>query len=236
MGSPVPARILDLFTEFRNATNGIALPGGRGLIGALSYHGIPAITKEQKTDDRDLVLRGGPWTTSERRRILDYGQSDVDQLTPLLERMLPRIRSRTNWFGHALLRRRYVAAAARMVRAGVPNDRRMLQRLRMHWGGIKRDLLAAIDKDYGVYHGTMLKAGKFAKYLHDNKIDWPRAEAVGCNLIKKTFRDMARRYPQLEPLSPTAELDVRAVLPRSACQPWSSNTPMIRSWCLQQAS
>ena len=58
----MPARLLDLYAEFRNETNGLALPAGRGLLGALAYHHIPSITKEQKHEERELVMRGGPWT------------------------------------------------------------------------------------------------------------------------------------------------------------------------------
>ena len=41
----------------------------------------------RNTTSRELVMRGGPWTDAERRRILDYCQTDVDVLEPLLERM-----------------------------------------------------------------------------------------------------------------------------------------------------
>lgn len=36
LGWPLPVNVLDLFTEFRNATNGLSLPCGAGLLGALS--------------------------------------------------------------------------------------------------------------------------------------------------------------------------------------------------------
>jgi hypothetical protein len=60
------------------------------------------------------VLRGGPWTAAEHCRILDYCESDVDCLGPLLERMLPAIRARRSGLGQALLRGRYTAAVARI--------------------------------------------------------------------------------------------------------------------------
>ena len=141
-----------------------------------------------------LGLRG------ERKRILDYCQTDVDPIGALLERMLPGILARPNGFGQALLRGRYMAAVARMERTGVPIDFEMLQRLRMNWGRIKSDLIGAIDKDYGVYEGTTFKSGLFAGYLADNRIDWPRTETGRLQLDQDTFRDMAKRYPQLEPL------------------------------------
>ena len=118
----------------------------------------------------------------------------------LLERMLPGILARPNGLGQALLRGRYMAAVARMERTGVPIDFEMLQRLRMNWGRIKIDLIEAIDKDYGVYEGTTFKAGLFAGYLADNRIDWPRTATGRLQLDQDTFRDMAKRYPQLEPL------------------------------------
>jgi DNA polymerase-1 len=200
LGWPVPTRILDLYTEFRNATNGLPLAGGRSYLSALAEHGIASITKEQKTTERDLVIGGGPWSTTERRRILDYCQTDVDPLGALLERMLPGIRSRPNGLGQALLRGRYMAAVARMEHTGVPIDFDMLQRLRWNWGRIKVDLVAAIDKDYGVYEGTTFKSGLFAGYLVDNGIAWPRTETGRLSLDRDTFRDMSKLHPQLEPL------------------------------------
>jgi hypothetical protein len=200
LGWPMPMRVLDLYAEFRNETNRITLPIGKGLLGALSYHGIASITAEQKHEERALVMRGGPWTAAEGGRILDYCETDVSPLGPLLERMLPTITKQPKGLGQALLRGRYMSAVARMERTGVPIDIDMLGRLREHWGAIKADLVAAIDKDYGVFEGTTFKTGLLAGYLVDNEIDWPRTETGRLHLDQETFRDMAKRYPQLEPL------------------------------------
>ena len=67
----MPARILDLFTEFRNQTNGLPTVAGRGLIGALTAYGLDSIGTVEKTEMRDLVMRGGPWSDGERDAILD---------------------------------------------------------------------------------------------------------------------------------------------------------------------
>jgi len=200
LGWPLPTRILDLYVEFGNATNGIPLPGGRSLLSALSHHRISTITADQKAEERGLVMRGGPWSPAERRRIMDYCQTDVDPLGPLLERMLRGILARPKGFGQALLRGRYMAAVARIERTGVPIDHELLDCLRTHWDDIKLDLVSAIDKDFGVFEGTAFKAGSFAGYLADYGIDWPRTEAGRLQLDQDTFRDMSRRYPQLGPL------------------------------------
>ena len=83
--------MLDLFAEFRNQTNGIAMPNGAGLLGALSYYGLDGIGAVEKEEMRALVLRGGPWSIAERLAILDYCESDVAALARLLAVMLPRI-------------------------------------------------------------------------------------------------------------------------------------------------
>ena len=129
---PVPGRVLDLFTEFRNQTNGIPSSCGAGLLGALSYYGLDGIGAVEKEEMRALVLRGGPWSIAERLAILDYCESDVAALARLLAVMLPRID-----LPRALLRGRYMVAAARMERNGVPIDTKTLRQLRDQWSDIQ---------------------------------------------------------------------------------------------------
>ena len=121
-------------------------------------------------------------------------------LLPCWERMLPAIRSRRNGLGQALLRGRYTAAVARMEATGVPIDVGLLDLIRSRWGAIKLDLVRAVDKDYGCYEGTTFKAGLFAGWLAAEQIDWPRTPSGQLSLAQDTFRDLAKRYPKLEPL------------------------------------
>lgn len=125
LGWPMPARFLDLFIEFRNLTNGLPTPNGAGLVGALAYYGLDTIGTIEKAEMRDLILRGGPWSDGERRAILDYCESDVAGLARLLPVMLPQID-----LPRALLRGRYMPAAAKMECIGIPTDVATLGRLR----------------------------------------------------------------------------------------------------------
>ena len=102
LGWPQPKRILDLCVEFKNATNGVPVSNGKGLIGALIFHGLDSIDAAEKTEMRDLVLRGGPWTPEEKEAILEYCQTDTDALARLLPRMIGRID-----LPRAMLRGRY---------------------------------------------------------------------------------------------------------------------------------
>lgn len=56
LGWQKPARILDLFTEFRNHTNGQPPPAGNSLLGALAYFGLDGIGVMEKAAMRDLIL------------------------------------------------------------------------------------------------------------------------------------------------------------------------------------
>ena len=201
LGWPMPVNVLDLYTEFRNETNGLTLPHGRGLLGALSYHALSSITKEEKQDMRDLVLAGGPWTEQQRRDILAYCQGDVDCLGPLLERMLPRITARPDGLDNALLRGAYMKTVAVMEHNGVPIDTETLDRLRTNWAAIKVELIREVDRDYHVYDDGVFRAGWFAAYLDSMGIhNWPRSDTGKLLLDKDTFKSMAESYSFLRAL------------------------------------
>ena len=195
LGWPVPERVLDLFTEFRNHTNGIPTVSGASLLGALAYYGLDGIGSVEKDEMRDLILRGGPWTDAEREEILDYCETDVEALARLLPPMLSKID-----LPRALLRGRYMAAAARMERNGVPIDTETLELLRRHWSDIQDQLIAEVDRDYGVYEGRTFKVERFAEWLTRNNIPWPRLDSGRLDLSDDTFRQMARAHLIVAPL------------------------------------
>jgi len=195
LGWPMPERILDLFTEFRARTNGLDTPAGAGLLGALTYFGLDAMGASEKNDMRELVLRGGPWTADERAAILNYCEEDVVALERLLPAMLPGID-----LPRALLRGRYMAAAAAMEHVGTPIDVPMLEGFRHHWTDIQDQLIAEIDVNYGVFDGRTFKASQFASWLVQHNIPWPLLESGHLDLSDDTFRQQARAYPQVSAL------------------------------------
>ena len=204
LGWPLPAHILDLYAEFRVETNGLDLPCGRGLLGALQFYGLDHMDAAEKGEMRDLALRGGPYSTAEREALLAYCAADVAALAKLLPRMLPAILARQRnasvALGHALLRGRYMAAVARMERTGIPVDVPALERIRAGWAGIKSALIREVDARYGVYEGSSFRAERFGAYLAAMGIPWPRLASGALALDDDTFRDMAKAYPVLQPL------------------------------------
>ena len=109
LGWPLPAYVLDLYVEFRNLTNGLEVPAGNSLLGALVYFGIDAMDAVEKNTMRQLAMRGGPWRSEERAALLAYCERDVIALRKLFERMRPKLD-----IERAVPRGRYMKAAANM--------------------------------------------------------------------------------------------------------------------------
>src|SRR5258708_503904 len=195
LGWPMPERILDLFTEFRDLTNGLETPSGSSLLGALTYFGLDSIGATEKDEMRAVVLRGGPWSVQEREAILNYCEGDVVALERLLAAMLPRID-----LPRALVRGRYMAAAAAMEHNGIPIDVPTLELLLARWTDIQDDLIAVIDVDYDVYDGRTFKADRWKHWLIRNGIPWPTTETGAPSLTDDTFRQMAKAYPAVSPM------------------------------------
>lgn len=195
LGWSWPNYILDLYTEFRNLTNGTALPFGRSLLGALQFFDLPAIEDTHKTEMRDLALRGGPYAEFEKQQLIEYCQSDVDSLKHLLDAMAPLLD-----LPRALLRGRYNIALAIMESTGVPIDFELYQDLCAHWDGIKTRLIEDIDQDYGVYVNGSFKESLFEEYLITQNIRWPRLASGRLALDDETFKTMAKTFPILAPL------------------------------------
>ena len=198
----LPSNILDLYTEFRNLTNGLPLPCGRGLIGALAYFGIDSIGALQKETMRDLILSGGPWGQEDRHAILDYCESDVKALALLLEKMGRKIN-----LDKALLRGQYMAAAAKIEDHGIPIDTEHFELLKAHWELVKDQLIQRFGTHYGVFEDGHFRLALFKKYLILNDIPWPYLDSGALKTDDDTFKDMVKSYPQLQQLS-----DLRLIL------------------------
>lgn len=187
----MPNRILDLYAEFRRQTNGLKLPHGRGLLGAMVYFGLDCLAANEKQQMRELAMRGGPYSKAERDALLDYCQTDVDALAKLLEKMIDRID-----LPYALLRGRYQIAIAVMEHRGIPIDIELLHRLREHWQTIKKHLIGRVDPHGDVYEGQTFKAERWVRYLREDGIAWPSLPSGLLALDDETFRQMAKRHPK----------------------------------------
>jgi hypothetical protein len=196
LGWPIPARILDLCAEFRREVSGVDTPHDHSLIGALLHYGLRgAIGAQEKSGMRDLAMRGGPYTETEKHALLEYCESDVLALARLWPKMAPTLD-----VPRAVLRGRYMASLAQVERNGVPLDAGSLSALRVAWDTVKPRLIERIDESFGVYEGTTFKLARFESYLVKNKISWPRTATGLPDLSDDVFKEQALLFPALKPL------------------------------------
>jgi hypothetical protein len=193
LGWRQPARILDLYCEFRNHRNGLGTATGKwGLIDALAFFDLSSIEVTEKESMRELILRGGPWSAEEQQAILAYCQTDTDALVRLLPRLLPHID-----LPRALLRGRYVSALSAIEHRGTPIDVEKLEILRERWDAIQDRLIRAVDYQYGVYEGRSFREDRFEIYLSNKGVAWPRLDSGRLALDSDTFKDMAKICPAI---------------------------------------
>lgn len=192
---PLPYCVLDLYVEFRNMTNGRPNIAGNGLLGALIHFGLDSIGVAEKTEMRELALRGGVYTDSEKSALLDYCESDVLALGKLLQKMLPKVD-----MPRALHRGRYMKAVANMETTGIPIDSVVQKQLSENWNRIKRRLVQSVDEAFGVFDGIRFVVKNFEGYLTRSRIPWPRLESGKLALDDGTFRSMSKAYPATAPL------------------------------------
>ena len=202
LGWPLPLQVLDLYVEFRNQTNGRPPICGSGLIGALTHYGLKSISALDKDEMRKLALRGGPWTADERAALLAYCKEDVKALVRLLPRMVPMIS-----VPHALLRGRYMRAAAHIEYTGTPIDTGALEILNRELERAKDRLVERVDHEYGVYDGRIFKLARWEAWVTQHQLPWPRLASGRLSLDEGAFHDMAIQCPKVAPIK-----DLRYVL------------------------
>jgi hypothetical protein len=206
LGWGQPARALDPYVEFRHYVNdGAAKAKDRdkgffSLAGALQYFCEDGIDTAHKTDMRERILQGPPFTAEERDAILDYCADDVHALARLVRHIAPTVRS----LPHALARADFMWAIAQQERRGLPLDHPLLERLQTHWSEMQLDLVEELDRPFGIYE---IKDGKphwrkerFARYVRRDKMSWPTYPDGSLDERDETFREMEGKYPHIGPL------------------------------------
>jgi DNA polymerase-1 len=204
LGWSLPEHVLDLFVEFRCATNGLTKANGSpvesSLIAALMHYGLDSMTVLEKVSMVDLILRGHPYSTEEQQLILDYCAQDVEALEKLLPVMLPGIT-----LLYAIFRGWYTKAVANMEFSGIPIDVPNMNRLLSRWDALKEKLALDIEAEhaFGVYQGTRWSNDRFGSLLDRMGIlnEWPRTPSgLLCVEDEDIFEPMAMRFPALAPL------------------------------------
>jgi hypothetical protein len=205
LGWPPPCNVLDLFTEHRCQTNRAARrqrkgepkpdPIRNGLIDALMLRNLPHMGTAKKETMRERILAWFPFTPEEEAEILDYCAEDVIGAGHLFHAM----RDLIDW-PRALLRGRYMVAAARMEWNGIPIDVALWEEMRRQGKALIRRLTDTVDMAYGVHEDGEFREKRFEAYLRRKRIPWSRLPSGRLELTDDEFKERARVFPALAPL------------------------------------
>ena len=165
LGWPGPHRVLDLFPEFKRQDNDGPHKSG-SLVMALAHFGLPHMSVADKEANRRLIMDQNTWILTERRRIVDYCESDVDALRLLLPALLPGMDSIEQAFG----RSEYMCTMDPIGRVGIPMDVSALRLMQQHWDTIRDRILTAVHKLYGTYPDGKWDDDCFEGYLQQHGI------------------------------------------------------------------
>jgi hypothetical protein len=203
-GEPVCA--LDAYIEFRHYVNDATIRSGDrdkgfyGIGGALRYFCEDEIDLARKDEMRDRILLGPPFDAQEQRDIVRYCEDDVRALARLLPHIVPTIRS----LPHAMARAKLQWPMAQEERRGVPVDGPKLTRVRHHWPGMQVDLVTKLDQPFGCYEIVdgipHFREQRFEDLVRRRRMSWPTLESGKLDTKDQTFREMAGKYPFIEPL------------------------------------
>jgi hypothetical protein len=206
-----PAFAFDAYVEFRHITNDAAAKtedrkdNFYSLAGSLRYFGEDEISIAHKQEARARIMEGPPFTNEEED--VDYCADD----TMALARVLPHLISLTPSLKQACVRAEVQWGIAQQEWRGVPMDMPQLADLRSNWIDIQADLVRAVDADFNCF--TFDEDGRphwnkkqFVGFVGGNKftdgkpMSWLTFDSGGLDETDQTFRDMAARYPFIEPL------------------------------------
>jgi DNA polymerase family A len=206
LGWGQPACALDPYIEFRHFVNDGRIKSGDrekgfySLDGALRYFCEDGIDTAPKTEMRDRILQGPPFSLDVRNAIQAYNEEDTRALARAVQHLVPTIRS----LPHALARAKFQWAIAQQERRGVPLDLSALNAIRKQWNGIRSDLVTEMDAPFGVYEfedgKPHWRKQRFAELVRRNRWSWPTYADGSLDERDQTFREMAGRYPAIEPL------------------------------------
>ncbi len=195
LGWDLPSNVIDLYVEFRNRTNGSRLPCGSGLLGALAFFGLGAMSSARKDAMRELVISTPTLSAEQQAEVLDYCEEDVMATAELLRSMVGDLD-----VARAALRGRYMRAVALMEHTGIPLDVESLGVLDDEWEVIVSRLVLSVDPEQEIFEGARFSAKKFQKFLAAREISWPLLASGRLELRDETFKLMAGIHPEIAPI------------------------------------
>ena len=193
LGWPFPYAWIDTFVEEKVLAKGARLEEGFGLLACCRRRGIPVIADYQKEDMRALCLRPGDHSPEERKRILEYCESDVIANAALFHAIRNEIA-----FEQAWLRGLVASEYGRITECGIPVDMSRAPVLLDLGNAGLRTLFAEHLDSHQILRNGSLDMELFAALVEKCGLSgiWPKTPQGRLMIDKDTLKEMAKIHGQ----------------------------------------
>ena len=192
-----PNNVWDTYVE--NARLYKTMRSGRGALNLLNTaHGYginETMTKEQKEEERNIVIDNKTYTNKQRNRILEYCLADVELTEKVFLKQIAdiekknKLKTETDFrreLSQIIFRGASQLNIAQIERNGIPFDNKLKHEFDTYWPLVKDHLIRKYNKEINVFdeHGTE-KNDLFEAMIKRNGLwsGWPRTFKTG-SLIK----------------------------------------------------
>lgn len=189
LGWSYPAKVLDLFAEYRVVSNGSFNGENPSLLAACGRYGLPTRGAAGKEEMRSLILSASRMAEhGERMAILDYCERDVVDTAALFLEMTGAINVR-----QALLRGEYAISVAEIEAAGTPVDVDQLEYITENRDALLAEMAKRDPLGAEVYDGSRFVKARFESLVTRLGVRWPRLRSGALALDKETFEEISLR-------------------------------------------
>ena len=204
----VPTNVWDCMIEHRRLYNGRKDKFNLLSVGQ-DYGYLDELTKEQKQEERDLIINNETYTKGQRQRILNYNKKDVDLTAKIFLKQVADLEKQLNikpedyedelW--NCLFHGARQGGVAKVEAAGIPVDLKLLNEFNVWWPHVKADVIDSFNAKIDLFEDGKLKYEKFEKLIRRlGFLDtWPRNfKNNKLSMNKKTIEDRYSHIPELQ--------------------------------------
>jgi len=195
LGFGLPSFCWDLFIIEKKLFNGAIpnAPGAYSLIKTSERYGIhDAMSEQEKTNNRDLIINNTSYTKQEMKRITDYCTEDVLLTEKLFFKQSEYLEQDDHDTGRSistnLFHSKANAYTAKVERNGIPIDAELYNDFQRSFPEIAKTLIEETNKELNVYVDGKFNHIKFSELLSREKLTdrWPKTKTGKFKTDRKT--------------------------------------------------
>ena len=204
----IPKNIWDCMIEHRRLYNGQKEKFNLLSVGQ-DYGYLDELTKDQKEEERDLIIRNETYTAAQKKRILAYNKKDVDLTAKIFLKQVAdletQLKIKPENYEDELWNCCFHGAAqggvARVEAAGIPVDLKLYNEFNEAWPMVKESVINEFNKKIDLFEDGKLKYEKFERLIRRLKLldTWPRNfKNNKLSMNKKIIEDRYGHIPELQ--------------------------------------